>query len=130
MAGGVISFDGTGDDFVNTTRFLKKVGKLDILPALRALAQRGVRALSSRTPVSSGQTAAAWGYEIKVGKSTSTITWTNSHTNGGVNIAIILQMGHGTGTGGWVAGQDYINPAIRPIMDEIAEDVWKVVTTA
>lgn len=130
MAGGVISFDGTGNDFPNTTRFLKKVSKLDILPALRALAQRGVRALSAATPVSSGQTAAAWGYEIKVGRSTSTITWTNSHTNNGVNIAIILQLGHGTGTGGWVAGQNYINPAIRPIMDEIAEDVWKVVTTA
>lgn len=124
-----ISFDARGD-FKNTERFIGKVKKLDIMPALRALAQSGVRALSSRTPVSSGATAASWGYEIKVSKGSSTITWTNSHTNAGVNIAIILQMGHGTGTGGWVAGQDYINPAIRPIMDQIAEDVWKVVTTA
>lgn len=124
-----ISFDASGD-FKNTERFLGKVSKLDIMPALRALAQAGVRALSARTPIESGATAAAWGYEIKVSKGSSTITWTNSHTNGGVNIAIILQYGHGTGTGGWVAGRDYINPAIRPIMDQIAEDVWKVVTTA
>ncbi len=124
-----ISFDARGD-FRNTERFLRNVNKLDIMPALRGLAQAGVRALSSRTPIESGATAASWGYEIKVSKGSSTITWTNSHTNGGVNIAIILQMGHGTGTGGWVAGQDYINPAIRPIMDQIAEDIWKVVTTA
>lgn len=124
-----ISFDARGD-FKNTERFLGKVSKLDIMPALRALAQAGVRALSSRTPVESGQTAASWGYEIKVSKGSSTISWTNSHAVSGVNIAIILQMGHGTGTGGWVAGQDYINPAIRPIMDQIAEDAWKVVTTA
>ncbi|WMI34461.1 hypothetical protein SEA_DAMASCUS_23 [Microbacterium phage Damascus] len=124
-----ISFDARGD-FKNTERFLSKVSKLDIMPALRALAQAGVRALSSRTPIESGGTAAAWGYEISVSKGSSTITWTNSHTVNGVNIAIILQAGHGTGTGGWVAGRDYINPAIRPIMDQIAEDAWKVVTTA
>lgn len=124
-----ISFDASGD-FPNTNRFLRTVSKLDIIPALRALAQAGVRALSAQTPVESGQTAASWGYEIRVSRGSSTITWTNSHTNAGVNIAIILQMGHGTGTGGWVAGRDYINPAIRPIMDQIAEDVWKVVATA
>lgn len=124
-----ISIDASGD-FKNTERFVRKVRKLDIMPALRALAMAGVRALSSRTPVGSGMTAASWGYEISVSGTTSTITWTNSHTNAGVNIAIILQYGHGTGTGGWVAGRDYINPAIRPIMDQIADDIWKVVTTA
>jgi hypothetical protein len=124
-----ISFDARGD-FKNTERFISKVKKLDIMPALRALAMAGVRALSSRTPIESGGTAASWGYEISVSGGSSTITWTNSHTVNGVNIAIILQYGHGTGTGGWVAGRDYINPAIRPIMDQIAEDIWKVVTTA
>lgn len=124
-----ISFDARGD-FKNTDRFLAKASKLDILPALRALAQQGVRALSAATPVESGRTASAWGYEIKVGKSTSTISWTNSHVESGVPIAIILQMGHGTGTGGWVSGRNYINPAMRPIFDQIAEDVWKVVTSA
>lgn len=124
-----MSFDASGD-FRNTERFLGKVSKLDIMPALRALAQAGVRALASATPSRSGRTAAAWGYEIQVGKGSSSITWTNSHDNKGVNVAIILQMGHGTGTGGWVAGRDYINPAIQPIMDQIAEDAWKVVMTA
>lgn len=124
-----MSFDARGD-FKNTERFLNRVSKLDLASALRGLAQAGVRALSSRTPVESGETASLWGYEITTTRGTSTITWTNSHTVSGVNIAIILQVGHGTGTGGWVAGRDYINPAIRPIMDQIAEDAWKVVSTA
>lgn len=124
-----ISFDASGD-FKNTERFLGKVTKVNLLPALRSLAMAGVRALASATPVESGVTAASWGYEISVSGGSSTITWTNSHQNGGVNIAIILQYGHGTGTGGWVSGRQYINRAIQPIMDQIAEDIWKVVTTA
>lgn len=124
-----MSIDASGD-FRNTDRFLRTVSKLDLTRALRSLAQAGVRALASATPVESGATAASWGYELKVSKGQSTITWLNSHNNRGTNIAIILQMGHGTGTGGWVAGRDYINPAIRPIMDQIAEDAWKVVMTA
>ena len=125
----MISVDVSGD-FRNTERFTRKVSKLDIMPALRSLAQAGVRALASATPVESGETAAAWGYEIRVSRGSSSITWTNSHQNNGVNIAIILQYGHGTGTGGWVSGRQYINRAIQPIMDQIAEDIWKVVTTA
>ena len=124
-----ISFDASGD-FRNTERFLSKASKLDLMAALRGLAQAGVRALAAATPVESGATAASWGYEIKVSRGSSTITWTNSHTNAGVNVAIILQLGHGTGTGGWVSGRNYINPAIQPLMDQIAEDAWKVVTTA
>lgn len=124
-----MSIDATGD-FSNTDRFLRTVSKLDLTRALRSLAQAGVRALASATPVESGATAASWGYELTVSKGQSTITWINSHANRGTNIAIILQMGHGTGTGGWVSGRDYINPAIRPIMDQIAEDAWKVVMTA
>ena len=125
----MISFDAAGD-FKNTERFLTKVQKVNIMAPLRSLAMAGVRALASATPVESGLTAASWGYEISVSGGSSTITWTNSHSNGGVNIAIILQMGHGTGTGGWVSGRQYINRAIQPIMDQIAEDIWKVVTTA
>lgn len=121
------SFQG---DFSNTERFLKKVSKLDILPVLRALAQKGVRALAAATPVRSSLTASSWGYEITVGRDSSTISWTNTNIQSGVPIAIILQMGHGTGTGGWVSGRNYINPAIQPIFDQIAEDVWKVVTSA
>lgn len=116
--------------FKNTDRFISKMQKLDYTSALRALAQKGVNALARATPVDSGLTAASWGYEIRASRGTATIQWTNSHTVNGVNVAIILQVGHGTGTGGWVAGRNYINPAIQPIFDQIAEDVWKVVTTA
>ncbi len=125
----MISFESTGE-FKNTDRFLRKMSSGVGRTALRTAAQRGVQALASATPVDSGLTGASWGYEIKISKTTSTITWTNSHTRNGVNVAIILQLGHGTGTGGWVAGRNYINPAIQPIFDRIAEDVWKEVTTA
>lgn len=126
---GMITFESTGD-FKNTDRFLKRVSNDIVRSALRTAAQRGVQALAAATPVDSGLTGASWGYEIRITKGSSTITWTNSHTINGVNVAIILQYGHGTGTGGWVAGRNYINPAIQPIFDQIAEDVWKVVTTA
>lgn len=125
----MITFESTGE-FKNTDRFLKRMQKDVVRSALRTAAQRGVLALQAATPVDSGLTGASWGYEIRITPGSATITWTNSHTVNGVNIAIILQLGHGTGTGGWVAGRDYINPAIRPVFDQIAEDVWKVVTTA
>jgi hypothetical protein len=125
----MITFESTGD-FKNTDRFLKRMSDNVARSALRSAAQRGVNALAGATPVDSGLTGSSWGYEIRITKGTSTLTWTNSHSVNGVNIAIILQLGHGTGTGGWVAGRDYINPAIQPIFDQIAEDVWKVVTTA
>lgn len=125
----MISFDARGG-FPNTERFLKKASRLEISSALRAVAQKGVRALASATPVDSSLTANSWGYEIRTSAGSSTITWINSHTAAGVNVAIILQYGHGTGTGGYVAGRNYINPAIQPIFDQIADDVWKVVTSA
>lgn len=125
----MITFDSSGD-FKNTDRFLSKVSKLEIMSALRAIGQQGVRALASATPTQSGQTAASWGYEISTSNKSSQITWINSNVVSGVPIAIILQYGHGTGTGGYVAGRDYINPAIQPLFDKLAEDVWKVVTSA
>jgi hypothetical protein len=102
----------------------------DIRRFCEAAGQRGVAALSAATPVDSGLTAASWGYEVESTGDKTTITWTNSNSLSGVNVAIILQYGHGTGTGGWVSGQDYIMPAIKPIFDSIADDVWKKVTTA
>ena len=90
--------------------------------------QEGVAALASATPVDSGLTASSWYYEITHTKDSSTITFLNSHVNDGVPIAIILQHGHGTGTGGWVEGRDYINPAIQPIFDKIANNAWREVT--
>ena len=85
-------------------------------------------ALSSATPVESGKTASSWYYEIKRQNGSISIEFLNSNINKGVPIAVILQFGHGTGTGGWVQGRDYINPAIQPIFDKIAEDAWKEVT--
>lgn len=94
---------------------------------LDRLARKGVDALSSATPYDSGLTASCWTYEISREGRGATISWLNTNVNDGVNIAVILQYGHGTGTGGYVQGRDYINPAIQPIMDEIAEDVWREV---
>jgi hypothetical protein len=121
------SLSGSTD---RTQRFLQKVGSPELFSGLDRLGQRGVSALQSVTPKESGQTAASWGYEIENKNGSTTITWTNTHTEDGVNIAVILQYGHGTGTGGYVSGRDYINPALKPIFDEIADELWKKVTSA
>ena len=89
----------------------------------------GVSALESATPVDSGLTASSWDYEIHQSRNSAKIVWTNSNINQGVPIAIILQYGHGTRNGGYVQGRDYINPAIKPVFDRIAEGVWKEVTS-
>lgn len=115
--------------FDKTKRFLKKASQLDISSILEKYALYGVKALSDATPKESGETANSWGYEIKAQRGNCAIYWTNSHFNKGVPIAIILQYGHGTGTGGYVQGRDYINPAIRPVFDDILNRVWKEVTT-
>lgn len=124
-----ISFTTTGS-FQKTENFLQRILRGEIYKNVTRLAQEGTRALSQATPVDSGETAASWSEEVEMSRGGCRITWSNSHNNGGVNIAIILQYGHGTGTGGYVAGRDYINPAIRPIFDKIADEVWKEVTRA
>ena len=126
-----VSFTTSGS-FNKAQTFLMTMQNIDsdIRRFCESAGQRGVAALAAATPVDSGLTAASWGYEIESTGESTTITWTNSSSNNGVNIAIILQYGHGTGTGGWVSGRDYIMPAIKPIFDSIADDVWKKVTTA
>ena len=116
--------------FKNTYKFLKFLSDWKIEQSLKNYAQKGVDVLSAATPVDSGKTANSWGYEIEVSKGSAKIHWTNTNINDGVNIAVILQFGHGTGTGGYVEGRDYINPAIQPVFDEIADALWKEVTTA
>ena len=123
----MITFRHKGD-FSKTTNFLRKASKIDIRRILDKYGRLGVSALAAATPVESGLTASSWDYVIEVSRSSATITWTNSHINKGVPIAIILQYGHGTGTGGWVQGRDYINPAIQPIFDDIADSAWREVT--
>lgn len=115
-------------DFKKTKKFLERMEKHDFYKHVDNLAREGVQALSSATPIESGITATSWGYEIHDSGASLEIIWTNSNVNEGVPIAIILQYGHGTGTGGYVQGRDYINPAIQPIFDKIADDVWKEVT--
>lgn len=115
-------------DFKNTERFFNKNKKINIVSILEKYGQAGVAALSSATPVDTGLTANSWDYEISQKDGRISIYWTNSNVNKGVQIAVILQYGHGTNNGGYVRGIDYINPALGPIFDSIAENAWKEVT--
>lgn len=115
-------------NFDKTEKFLKKMSKGDIFKSLDRYGQKGVSALAAATPRDSGKTASSWSYEVQMGSGSYSIIWSNNNTNKGVNIAVILQYGHGTRNGGFVQGRDYINPAMRPIFDQIAEEAWKEVT--
>lgn len=115
-------------DLSKSYKFLDRIVKRDFYKSLEVYGQRGVSALASATPKDTGKTAASWYYEINRNVNSIEIYWKNSNTNNGVNVAVILQYGHGTGWGGYVKGIDYINPAIRPIFNEMANEIWKEVT--
>lgn len=121
-----ISFTSKGD-FSKTIKFLNKVKNVKINDILSKYGQIGVNALSQATPKDSGVTSRSWNYKIEVNNDNASIVWYNTNVVKGVNIAIILQYGHGTRNGGWVEGRDYINPAMKPIFDKIADQVWKEV---
>lgn len=123
----MITFRHKGD-FSNTTRFLDRAKRSSHIEVLDRYGREGVSALASATPVDSGETAASWSYKIERENGLVKIAFYNSNIQNGVPIAIIIQYGHGTGTGGWVQGRDYINPAIRPIFDRLVNDVWREVT--
>lgn len=123
----MITFKQKGD-FSNLTKFLEKAKGVVNASLLDKYGKEGVAALSSATPVDTGLTAKSWSYRIENKKGYASITFYNSNIQNGVPIAIILQYGHGTRTGGWVQGKDYINPAIQPIFDKIANEAWKEVT--
>lgn len=123
----MISIKQSGD-FKKTEKFLKKSFGRDYISVLEKYAQQGVAALSAATPIDSGTTAVSWSYKIIQNNSSISVVWKNSNINKGVNIAIILQYGHGTRNGGYVSGRDYINPALRPIFDKMADAAWKEVT--
>lgn len=123
----MIKFSHKGD-FSKTSRFLEKVKGAVKLSDLDKYGREGVAALASATPVDSGLTSKSWEYEIKRTRDQVTISFHNTNIQNGVPIAIILQYGHGTGTGGWVEGRDYINPAVRPIFDKIVNEAWREVT--
>jgi hypothetical protein len=117
-------------DFFYLINFLKRVQNRDseIYAQLKPFAEEGVRALEQATPIDTGKTAKSWSYKIILDKKTTTIVWENDNVESGNNVAILLQYGHATGTGGYVNGYDYINPAIRPIFDKIESNVWQNIT--
>lgn len=117
-------------DFKKTHKFLSAVSRSHIRRILEKYGNEGVVALIDATPYTTGKTASSWNYEIHETPEGYSIVWTNSNIEKGVNIAVILQYGHATGTGGYVQGTDYINPALKPIFDEIADKVWKEVGNA
>ena len=123
----MISFRQKGD-FSKLTRYFVRVKESAKLKDLDKYGRMGVAALESATPIDSGLTARSWYYDITEKNGVIRLDFRNSNIQKGVPIAIILQYGHGTGTGGWVEGRDYINPAIQPIFDKITENAWKEVT--
>ena len=125
----MLSVDVTGD-FATTVNWFNKVNKDQYLQILNSYGQLGVDALASATPEETGLTASSWSYEVVKTQGVYKLVWSNSHIVNGVPIAIILEYGHGTRNGGYVEGRDYINPALRSIFDQIAEETWKVVTSS
>lgn len=123
----MVTFRHKGD-FSKTIRFMENAKKAVRLADLNKYGREGVAALASATPVDTGLTASSWYYEIVIKDGSATITFNNTNIQNGVPIAIILQYGHGTRNGGWVQGRDYINPAIQPVFDKIANQAWKEVT--
>lgn len=123
----MISFRHKGD-FSKTMTFFERVKELFHAGKYDEYGREGVAALSAATPVDSGLTSESWYYEINRTNDSVSISFNNSNVNNGVNIAIILQYGHGTRNGGWVEGRDYINPAIQPIFDRMVDEAWKEVT--
>jgi len=123
----MLRFEVVGE-LKDTENYLKRMKDTDIFNSLSRYGDAGVAALADATPVESGATASSWYYEIKKTQTSWSIIWGNSNVVDGVPIAILIQYGHGTGTGGRVAGRDYINPALRPIFDKMAESAWREVT--
>lgn len=111
-----------------TRKFLTKAKKLRLESILKKYGEKGVKALEAATPKDTGETAKSWEYVIRHETNGPVLIWRNTNIVDGVSIAVILQYGHGTGTGGYVQGRDYINPALRPIFDDIAKSAWKEVT--
>lgn len=118
----------TKGSFENTNKFFKKMSQKNIFKSLDKYGEEGVAALTASTPVDTGKTASSWSYEIRKTNSSISIIWKNSNIVDGVPIAVVLQYGHGTATGGYVQGVDYINPALQPIFERISKEIWKEVT--
>lgn len=121
-----LNFEMKGD-FDKTKKWLNALKLNKIQSILNKYGEEGVKALQTATPKESGMTANSWGFRVKNNSDSATIEWYNTNEQNGVNIAILIQYGHGTGTGGYVPGVDYINPAMKPVFKSIADKVWKEV---
>lgn len=119
----------TSGSFDKTIASLNKALKLDVNQLLDSVGRAGVSALASGTPAESGLAANSWTYEVVGGTGTAKIVWHNTDIENGFPVALMLQYGYATGTGGYVPGRDYVNPAIEPIFQKIINDVWKAVTS-
>jgi hypothetical protein len=124
---GLITITEKGS-FKNTEKYLSKLSKLELSGILNKYGTLGMNALSNATPADSGLAAGSWYYTVVSRKGYYSIRWHNSDVENGFPVAVMIQYGHGTGTGGYVQGRDYIMPAIRPIFDQIAEEAWREVT--
>lgn len=125
----MISFTSTGS-FKKTEDFLRRAAKVDIPSVLKSCAQEGISALAQATPLDTGLAAQSWGSEVSGSGGVYRITWTNTDTENGFPVVIMLQFGYGTGTGGYVQGRDFINPAMKPVFDSISAKAWKAVNSA
>lgn len=124
-----VSFISSGS-FNNMDKFLAKMKNANFRSVIEKEAEKGRVALANATPRDSGEAASSWSYEISQNRGGLEITWTNSKMAGGVPLVVLLQYGHGTRTGGYVQGRDFINPAMKPVFDKIADNIWKAVTSA
>jgi hypothetical protein len=122
-----LSLSSSGS-FKNTEDFFKRMGRSGPPPVLQKFGEAGIAALASATPKETGETAISWDYRVSKHRRGYTVEWFNSNVNEGANIAVLIQYGHGTGTGGYVAGIDYINPTMRPIFEGIIAEIWREVT--
>lgn len=125
----MITFRQKGD-FSKLNGYLERVKRAAKMSILDKYGREGVAALASATPVDTGKTASSWYYRIDNRPGSISITFNNSNIQNGVPIAIVVHYGHATGNGGWVEGRDYINTAIQPIFDKLANEVWREVTKA
>lgn len=122
----MISVKSSGS-FDKTVSFLKFLKSNKIFNVLDRYGRIGVYLLSRATPIETGETSKSWSYKVSHTKGKHSLSFYNDHVEDGVNIAIIIQYGHGTGTGGFVQGIDYINPVIKPLFEKILDDVWRQV---
>lgn len=125
----MIRFSHRGS-FDNSEKFFKRIKNKNYRPILERYATQGLTLLRSVTPQDSGLTSDSWGFDISIKKSGFSIHWTNKNiTNNGVPVVILLQYGHGTRSGSFVEGKDFINPIMRPLFDNLSENLWKEVTS-